>query len=401
MKIFEIGTGYTSIPARMGAATEIVVAELTTSIQKMGEDVTIVDIKDKERLNSELPIIEAWMPQFFSNTDTTLGIVHKLKRVVYSVSLTYKLHRLIRSCKDEKIVLHFHNQYNLFFFLKLTPKSLRDRVAIAYTVHSYIWFGEWDKIKDTISKRYFQEVYCCQHADKVFVLNDMVADMLVEHYGVGCDRVVKVINGVNVDVYNDEAVAEKRKEELKAQCGLVGRKVVFQVGSVCDRKNQLGTLRQLIPIMKKDKDLTFVYAGGVIDSVYAESILDFAKSEGVSGQVKFMGEVSPGVQLNALYAISDVAFMNSKSEAFALVIAEALSARKPIMVCDAIMRSLSFWGKNEGSGIIRIKEGSFADDLNRLFTDKVYYDEMRKRGRELVVKEYSWDVVAKQYINNF
>lgn len=45
MKVFEIGTGYTSIPARMGAATEIVVAELTTSMMKIGEDVTIIDIK--------------------------------------------------------------------------------------------------------------------------------------------------------------------------------------------------------------------------------------------------------------------------------------------------------------------------------------------------------------------
>ena len=35
MKIFEIGTGYTSVPARMGAATEIVVAELTTSMRKL------------------------------------------------------------------------------------------------------------------------------------------------------------------------------------------------------------------------------------------------------------------------------------------------------------------------------------------------------------------------------
>ena len=31
MKIYEIGTGYTSIPAKMGAATEIVVEELTKS----------------------------------------------------------------------------------------------------------------------------------------------------------------------------------------------------------------------------------------------------------------------------------------------------------------------------------------------------------------------------------
>lgn len=54
MKIFEIGTGYTSVPARMGAATEIVVAELTTSMRKLGEDVTIVDIKDKNRMPTRL-----------------------------------------------------------------------------------------------------------------------------------------------------------------------------------------------------------------------------------------------------------------------------------------------------------------------------------------------------------
>ena len=61
MKIFEIGTGYTSVPARMGAATEIVVAELTTSMRKLGEDVTIVDIKDKNRMPTRLPITEAYL----------------------------------------------------------------------------------------------------------------------------------------------------------------------------------------------------------------------------------------------------------------------------------------------------------------------------------------------------
>ncbi len=399
MKIFEIGTGYTSIPARMGAATEIVMAELTTSMQKMGEDVTIVDIKDNKRMSSSLPIVEAWMPQFFSSTDTTLGVVHKLKRVLYSISLTYKLHKMIRECKDNQIVLHFHNQYNLYFFLKLTPASLRKRVTIAYTVHSYIWFGKWEEIKDTISKRYFQEVYCCRHADKVFVLNDIVANMLVDHYGVNKERIVKIINGVNVDVYNDKTVSKERKEELKKQYSLQGKKVVIQIGSVCDRKNQLGTLQQLLPLMKKDRTLTFIYAGGVIDPIYAESISLKAKNEGVADQVKYMGEVAPGKQLNELYAISDIAFMNSKSEAFALVIAEALAARRPIMICEAIMRSLAFLEKNEGNGIIRIKESSFADDLNRLFTDKAYYKEMQENGRRFIVNEYSWDVAAKSYLD--
>ena len=115
MKIFEIGTGYTSIPAKIGAATEIVVEELTTSMLKQGHDVTIVDIRDIHRQSTSLPIIEVNVPYFFSSTDLKLGLVHKLKRVLYSMSLTYKLHRLLRKQKS-KVILHFHNQYNLFFF---------------------------------------------------------------------------------------------------------------------------------------------------------------------------------------------------------------------------------------------------------------------------------------------
>ena len=113
-----------------------------------------------------------------------------------------------------------------------------------------------------------------------------------------------------------------------------------------------------------------------------------------------MGEVSPGKQLNELYALSDVAMMNSKSESFALVIAEALSARRPIFINDNIMKSLPFWGNREGEGIIRIKN-SFEKDLNRIITDKTYYKEMQEKGRSFIVNEYSWDVSAQIYLENF
>lgn len=400
MKIVEIGTGYTSIPARMGAATEIVVEELTRSFLKQGRDVTIVDIKDCNRQVNDLPIKEVYMPQFFSSTDVKLGVLHKLKRVLYSISLTHTLHSLIKKYDGEKIVLHFHNQYNLFFFLKLTSAAMRKKVIIAYTVHSYIWFGKWENIKDTIKKRYFQEVYCCQHSDKVFVLNNIVLDMLRLHYGVSPRNLVKIINGVNVDTYNDENADYQEVEKLKEKLGLQGKKVVIQVGSVCDRKNQLGTLKLLLPLMKKHTDLAMIYVGGIIDPEYEKEIQDTAEREGVKERVLYLGEVAPGRQLNNLYALADIAFMNSKSESFALVIAEALSARKPIFICEDIMRSLAFWGKNEGKGIVRIKS-TFEDDLMKMFTDKVYYKAMQEAGRKFILEEFSWDVAAKVYLNNF
>ena len=214
------------------------------------------------------------------------------------------------------------------------------------------------------------------------------------------EHIIPVINGVNVDVYNDEAADKLAVNSLRKKYGLIGKRVAFQVGSVCDRKNQLGTLKLLLPMMRCQHDIAFIYAGGVIDTEYAADIQRLAEQEGVKDRVLYMGEVVPGKQLNEIYALSDVAFMNSKSEAFALVIAEALAARKPIFICDTIMRSLFFLGEKEGEGIIRIKD-SFEADFERLFTDKAYYKEMQERGRNFIVNEYSWDVAAKIYIDNF
>ena len=193
MKIIEIGTGYTSIPAKMGAATEIVVEELTKAFVSLGKNVELVDISDNNRLSNQLPITEVKIPQFFSSTDVKLGIVHKLKRVIYSIALAKKLNKIIKNENDE-VLLHFHNQYNLYFFLKLLNKSIKNKVKIAYTVHSYIWAGEWEDIKSIVKKRYFQEICCVRNADYVLVLNDITKDHFTKHFGINETNIFKVIN---------------------------------------------------------------------------------------------------------------------------------------------------------------------------------------------------------------
>lgn len=399
MKIFEIGTGYTSIPAQMGAATEIVVEELTRAMLWLGVDVTILDIKDKNRQSSDLPIEEIYMPQMFSTGSVVkLGIVHKIKRVLYSIMLTQKLKRTIKH-SEEQIYLHFHNQYNLYFFLKLTSKEIRKRVTIGYTVHSHVWFGEWESIKDIIRRRYFQEVYCCQSADKIFVLNDIVAKMLAEHYGVDASRIVKVVNGVNTDVYNEQVADKDTVNEIRQEYGLDGKKIIFQVGSVCDRKNQLGSLKLLMPLMLKDERLVFAYAGGIIDDNYAQAIVEKAKEAGVENRVIYFGEVSPGKILNQLYTLADVCIMNSKSEAFALVIAEALSVPRPIFINESIMASLPFLGKNLGNGILQIDK-DFEKKFLRIIDDEKYAEDLKNKGRRFIKDEYSWLAAAKQYLDS-
>ena len=402
MKIFEIGTGYTSIPAQMGAATEIVVEELSRAFKKMNEDVAIVDIKDANRPQTDLPIVEAYMPGMFSTKAVvTLGIVHKLKRVLYSISLTFKLHKLIKKIPvEKKIVLHFHNQYNMFFFEKLTSKKIRKRVSIGYTVHSYIWFGQWEKIKATVKKKYFQEIFCCQHADKVFVLNSIVEKMMIDNLKVPQSRITKIINGVNTSAYNESSAETSIQSAIKEKYHLNGKEIILQVGSVCERKNQFDSIKQLTPLMKQNKNVVFAYAGGIIDAEYQNAICDYSRQEHLKDQIVYLGEVSPGKELNSIYAMSKICVINSKSEAFPLVIAEALSIPRPIFIGANLLDNLELWQKHEGEGVIRITD-HFTDDVNRLINDSDYYKAMQDKGRNLIVNNYSWDIAAHQYLNTF
>ncbi len=384
MKIYEIGTGYTPIPAQMGAATEIVVEELTRSFLKNGEDVEIIDIKAQSRAKTELPISEVKVPAMFTKTDVSLGIMHKLKRVVYSICLARHIKRILKKVTGD-VVFHFHNQYNLFFVLKLVPKKLLEKATVAYTVHSYIWGTEWEKIESTVKKKYFQEIACVRRADLVFVLNDITTDHFVNRLGVPKQNIHKIKNGVNTDRYAPLPLQEINR--LKEKHGVAGKRVVFQVGSVCDRKNQLGSVKMLAEYMKEHGDVVYMYAGGIIDAEYQQEIAEFAKDQCLADRVRYAGELVPGEQLNEYYNIADCCVFTSTLESFGLVIIEAMSSGTPVVVGPNLMFDLS------GGYFMYHDEKEFVEQVNAALNAT---DAQKIEGRE-AASVYSWDPVAENH----
>lgn len=388
MKIYEIGTGYTPIPAQMGAATEIVAEELTRSFRKNGETAEIIDIQAEHRAATDLPIIEVKVPGVFTKTDVSLGVMHKLKRVFYSIALAKKLKSMLKRT-GETVILHFHNQYNLFFFLKLTPKKLRQKATIAYTVHSYIWGAEWDAIESTVHKKYFQEIYCVKNADLVFVLNDITIDHFVAKLGVEQERIHKIRNGVNVERY--APLAPEEIDALKRLHGLDGKKMIFQVGSVCERKNQLGSVKMLVRYLKEHNDVVYLYAGGIIDSEYQQAIQQLAEENGISDQVRYAGELAPGEQLNQYYNMADCSVFTSTLESFGLVIIEAISSGTPVIIGSNLMFELG------GGYQMYHSEEEFVSLVDGVLTGK----RSEPHGCKEVLAQYSWDAVAKMHRDLF
>ena len=391
MKIYEIGTGYTSIPAQISAATEIVVEELTKAFLKQNIPVEIIDIAAENRAKSDLPIREVRVPKQFWGTDVQLGVLHKLKRVVYSIALVRVLRKLLKET-NEKVVLHFHNQYNLFFFLKLTSVSLRRKCVIVYTNHSGIWRLPWSEIKGTIKKRYFQEMACMKQADLVFLLNEETKRNIVEHLGVKESAIVVIDNGVNTDVYHP--LTTMQKQAIQKQLGLEKHKMILQVGSVYENKGQLRSLEYLLPLLKRHTDLVFAYAGGIVDEAYHQQILSFAEDQGLSQQVRYLGMLSPGKALNELYNAATVTILSSRFEAFVLVAIESLAAGVPVLIDR--MGPIQLNG-----GYIAYERETFVQMLEPIICSGVFaeYEKLCAEARVNAVECYSWDKIAQDYKN--
>lgn len=389
MIIYEIGTGYTSIPAKLGAATEIVVEELLKSLMKKGYNTQLVDIQDADRDTTELPIIEVGIPKVFLKTDVKLGILHKVKRVMYSVSLANVLKNILKETNEKK-VLHFHNQYNMYFFLKLISKKYRKNCVLIYTNHSYIWHDEWENIKSAVRKRYFQEIYSMKNADYVFVLNENAAETIANHIGVSNDKIRLIDNGVNTNIYKPLTCEEK--VIIKRNLQLNNKKVFIQIGSVCERKNQLEAIQLLQPLMKKDKDIVFVYAGGIISQEYQLCIEQYIQANDLNDQVKYIGEIAPGATLNQYYNIAEAMIFPSKSEGFSLVILEAMSAGVPVFINENLNFKLA-------EDCLKFSDTDvFLEMIQKQILDTEKQKILSKKIRKTIEEKYSWDMVASNYL---
>ncbi len=385
MKLIEVGTGYTSIPASMGAATEIVVEELSKVFEKDNINYEIFDIKDEDRIKTNLKIKEVNVPKMFRKKDTTLGIMHKLKRVVYSLSLAKALRKEIKN-SDEDIAIHFHNQYNMFFFLKTTSKKMREKVKIYYTVHSYIWNNKWNNIEHTIKRKYFQEVYSMQNANKIFVLNNITEKHLIEHLGITKNKIIHMDNGVNTDCF---------KPLVNSQDDFI----FLQTGSICERKNQLGAIKNLKHILKENMNCKYFYAGGIVDNLYQDRIKQYIERNQLNEKVEYLGELKPGKELVDYYTKAKAFIFPSTAEAFSLVILEAMACALPVIMNKKTI--LEVPQDLENVILFYEDEKSFDDIINNKILNEIERKKIAMLSRKITEEKYSWNIIAYKYLKEF
>ncbi|AMQ17781.1 glycosyltransferase family 4 protein [Thermococcus peptonophilus] len=188
-----------------------------------------------------------------------------------------------------------------------------------------------------------------------------------------------VPNGVNIKRFDIPVGKEEAKELLN-----LNRKVVLYVGRLEPRKG-VGTLISAM----KEVDATLLVAGS---GSMLPVLRNKAKLLGISHRVKFLGTVSYSI-LPLYYRASDVFVLPSLSEAFGIVLLEAMASGTPIV------------GTKVG-GIPEIVDGcgilvppgnarALSSAINEILNNQNLEKKLGKLGKRRVERVYDWRVVVK------
>ena len=214
--------------------------------------------------------------------------------------------------KDEFDVIHAHDW--LTYYAGIAARELTGKPLVVH-VHA----TSFDRgSADNIDTRVFDiEKRGMAAADKVVAVSDLTRNICINKYGVPPEKVVTVHNAVDFS----------GRENLVVERG-VKEKVVTFLGRITFQKGPEYFIEAAAKVLKRTKNVRFVMAGS--GDMMNRAIRQVARL-GISDRFHFTGFLR-GVDVQKMFALSDVYIMPSVSEPFGISPLEAMRTGVPSII---------------------------------------------------------------------
>ena len=214
--------------------------------------------------------------------------------------------------KDEFDVIHAHDW--LTYYAGIAARELTGKPLVVH-VHA----TSFDRgSADNIDTRVFEiEKRGMAAADKVVAVSDLTRNICINKYGVPPEKVVTVHNAVDFS----------GRENLVVERG-VKEKVVTFLGRITFQKGPEYFIEAAAKVLKRTKNVRFVMAGS--GDMMNRAIRQVARL-GISDRFHFTGFLR-GVDVQKMFALSDVYIMPSVSEPFGISPLEAMRTGVPSII---------------------------------------------------------------------
>ncbi len=236
------------------------------------------------------------------------------------------------------------------------------------------------------------EKYTGNHADLVITVSHFMKKELA-HLGFPESRIEVIWNGVDEKKYDLARLSPEGIAAFRERNGLSqADSVIMFTGRLTPVKGIDTLLKAMPAILKKVPGAKMIVLGkGELE----EDMKSLAKGLGVEKNVWFINRWVGEDERIMLYASSDVVCAPSRYEPFGIVPLEAMALGKPVVVGLGGLRETVQDGVN-GFHCDPEDQGSVADALIKLLSEKELAGKMGAAARERVLSTYRWEEIAKK-----
>ena len=132
---------------------------------------------------------------------------------------------------------------------------------------------------------------------------------------------------------------------------------------------------------------------------YGAKVHGWVAELGLQTCVRFVDHLQGEAVLQA-YVDADVFALPSYTENFGMVVAESLACATPVVISDQVNIHREVSGASAGL-VTRCDAGEVAEAIGALLADAPRRAAMGAAGRELVQRQWTWDVVARQLTTEY
>jgi len=339
-----------------------------------------MDVEEKNRPPVSYKVVEVPLRW---ETDVNLP-THILRGFVFRQASGQGLKALLR--KEHFDIVNFNNQFSASHI----PLVKSYNLPVAYTVHNPLWYNSqacqsfWQRLK------FFQDLKAMQKADAIICLNNVTRLNLTHEFKIPSSKIAVIPLAIDESWFTDIRVSEA----IRNKCIPNEGPIVLNVARIAAYKNQL-TLAKAIPLVAREiPNVRFLFVGPIGDKSYARRVYQTISEAGVARNAVFLDEI-PYADLPQLYSLCKVFVAPSESEAFGVVVLEAMASGKATVASD-IETFQEMLGGGRGITVPAFDYEALADAIISLLQDDPLREEMGQRAKEHVRLSYTWNSVAKK-----